>query len=421
MAGDLTIHKLGPKGDGIHESARGRIYVERALPGDVVQAKIHRGDDGILRGRIAQIIRPSEHRITPLCPFYESCGGCSAQHMEDAWYREWKQDIVREALHRQGLNPRHWRDPVFIGPGTRRRATFALFKKGKALHMGYYRRRSRQVADIPACLVTAPEIMDLRARVLPLIAPVVQEGRAVDVFIQMAGGAFDLAITGPVGRKGQPDLALREAAARLIAETPVARVSWRARERDAPELVLERDKPVAAFGALRVVLPPMAFLQPTRDGEAALTGAVMDLLPERGKFADLFSGCGTFTGPMLARGPVDAYESVDPAIRALNGARGTLPLRAIRRDLFKNPLRRDEANRYDAIVFDPPRAGCAEQARTLASGRVPVLVGVSCNPATFARDARTLVDGGYRLETVQVVDQFTWSHHVELVAQFTKK
>jgi 23S rRNA (uracil1939-C5)-methyltransferase len=177
----------------------------------------------------------------------------------------------------------------------------------------------------------------------------------------------------------------------------------------------------ARFGDLDIALPPLAFLQPTQAGEDALVESVMALLPRAGNFADFFSGCGTFTGPMLGRGAVDAYDSVGPAIRALDKAKGDKPLKAIRRDLFLSPLRRDEANRYDAIVFDPPRAGAQEQVRALASGRVPLLVGVSCNPASFARDARILVDGGYRLDSVRVIDQFTWSHHVELVAAFIKR
>jgi 23S rRNA (uracil1939-C5)-methyltransferase len=152
----------------------------------------------------------------------------------------------------------------------------------------------------------------------------------------------------------------------------------------------------------------------------------MELLPASGKFADLFSGSGTFSGPMLARGSVDAYESGAAAVRALEKAAfhkimGALPLKAFRRDLEREPLRREEANRYDAIVFDPPRAGAAEQAKALASAKTPLLVAVSCNSATFARDARILVDGGYRLESVKVIDQFTWSHHVELVAGFIKR
>jgi 23S rRNA (uracil1939-C5)-methyltransferase len=143
-------------------------------------------------------------------------------------------------------------------------------------------------------------------------------------------------------------------------------------------------------------------------------------LPESGTFADLFSGCGTFSGPMLARGPVDAYEGAESAVRALDKSKGAYPLKAAQRDLFRMPLRADEAARYDAIVFDPPRAGAQDQVTALAESKTPRLVAVSCNPMTFARDARILVDGGYRLDSVKVIDQFTWSHHVELVAAFSR-
>ncbi|MEI9986724.1 MAG: hypothetical protein WDN69_28265 [Aliidongia sp.] len=204
-------------------------------------------------------------------------------------------------------------------------------------------------------------------------------------------GQFDIVITGVVGRTGKPDLQMRETIAQFARASNVSRVSWRATPDDTPEIIIEISPPRARFGDLEVTLPPLAFLQPTQAGEDALVASIMELLPRTGKFADLFSGCGTFTGPMLQRGAVDAYESVGSAIRALDKAKGVRPLKAIRRDLFLHPLRRDEANRYDAIVFDPPRAGAQEQVRILASSRTPLLVGVSCNPATFARDAQILV------------------------------
>jgi len=184
--------------------------------------------------------------------------------------------------------------------------------------------------------------------------------------------------------------------------------------------MLEAKPLFATFDTLTVALPPLAFLQPTTPGEDALAGAVMDALPARGKFADLFAGCGTFAGRILTRGSVDAYESADAAVRALEKAKGQLPLKAVRRDLFRNPVSAREADAYDAIVFDPPRAGAHDQAKQLAESKVPRLIGVSCNPATFARDARILVDGGYGLDSITVVDQFTWSHHVELVGVFSK-
>jgi 23S rRNA (uracil1939-C5)-methyltransferase len=421
MPGDLLIHELGPKGDGVHRSRGGTVYVDRALPGDMVQATISRDPDGVLRGDLLKVVKPSPHRVKAPCPNYEVCGGCTLQHAKDEFYRHWKVDLVRDALRGRGLKPRVWRDPIFLPAGDRRRATFTAVKKNSLVMLGHYRRRAHQVADIATCLVADPVVMDMRGRLARLLAPILQDGKPAAAFIQVVDGQIDIALTGPVGKTGKPDAPTRKLIAEFAQGAEVNRVSWRADPDDAAEIIVEFGPPRARFGDLDIILPPLAFLQPTQAGEDALVGAVMELLPRTGKFADLFSGCGTFSGPMLQRGPVDAYESVGPAIRALDKAKGARPLKAIRRDLFLNPLRRDEANRYDAIVFDPPRAGAQAQVRTLASSRTPLLVGVSCNPATFARDARILVDGGYRLDSVRVVDQFTWSHHVELVASFTKR
>jgi 23S rRNA (uracil1939-C5)-methyltransferase len=421
MSGDLLIHELGPKGDGIHRSHGGSVYVDRALPGDRIQATVRRDDDGVLRGDLLKLIKASPHRVTAPCPNYAVCGGCTLQHAKDEFYRHWKIDIVRDALRGKGLKPRVWRDPIFLPAGDRRRATFTAYKKNNIVILGHTRRRAHHVTDIATCLVADPAVMALRDRMTILLALILQEGKPASAFIQAVNGQFDVVITGPVGKKGKPDPETRQAIARLAREAGVNRISWRADQSDTAEIIVETSPLRARFGDLDVILPPLAFLQPTQAGEDALVDAVMGLLPRAGKFADLFSGCGTFTGPMLGRGAVDAYESVGSAIRALDKAKGTRPLKPIRRDLFLNPLRRDETNRYDAIVFDPPRAGAQAQAKTLASSRTPLLVGVSCNPATFARDARILVDGGYRLDSVRVVDQFTWSHHVELVAAFTKR
>jgi 23S rRNA (uracil1939-C5)-methyltransferase len=421
MSGDLLIHELGPKGDGVHRSHGGPIYVDRALPGDRIEATIRRGDDGVLRGVLLKVIKASSDRVKAPCANYNVCGGCTLQHARDEFYRHWKVDIVRDALRSKGLKPRVWREPVFLPAGDRRRATFTAFKKNDIVTLGHSRRRAHHVAEIASCLVADPSIMDMRERLTTLLARILQDGKPATAFIQAVNGQFDIVITGPVGKKGKPDPRTREAIAQFAREAGVSRISWRANMGDTAEVIIEIAPVRARFGDLEIILPPLAFLQPTQAGEDALVRSVMELLPRTGKFADLFSGCGTFTGPMLQRGAVDAYESVGSAIRALDKAKGIRPLKAMRRDLFLDPLRRDEANRYDAIVFDPPRAGAQEQVGALASSRTPLLVGVSCNPATFARDARILADGGYRLDSVRVVDQFTWSHHVELVAAFTKR
>jgi len=417
----LEIHDLGPLGDGIHRNGRERIFIERALPGDVAEAKVQKAPGGVFRGDITRIVTPSPDRVAAPCPHYDVCGGCTLQHASEAFYRAWKIETVRASLRRVGLEPTRWDAPVFLPAGTRRRATFAAIKKGNSVTLGYFRRRSHQITDVAACLVADPAVMTLRGKLSAALAPILQDGKTADIFIQVLDSQLDVVITGPIGKKGRPDLDIYEAAARIAESLGLNRLSWRAREHDEPEVLIERAAFVARFGVISVPLPPLAFLQPTQAGEDALVAAVMEMLPERGTFADLFSGCGTFAGAMLARGNIDAFESIGPAVRALEKARGPAPLNAHRRDLFREPLSAAEAKRYDAIVFDPPRAGAEEQARALAASDVARLVGVSCNPITFARDARILCDGGYTFDTVKIVDQFTWSHHVELVASFTKR
>lgn len=417
---ELTIRDLGPKGDGVYEGPQGRVYVEGGLPGDQLEAKLRRDEAGITRGDIVRVVTPSAHRQEPPCKHAMKCGNCTLQHLQSDFYRRWKTELVREALQKQGLRPERWLEPVFLGKNNRRRANFSAFKRRDQVTFGYYRRRSQLLTDIDSCLVADPKILALRATLKPYLGSVLPQERPVDFFLQLVNGVADLVITGPVGRTGVPDKAVSDTLEPLLYLSPIVRISWRPHESENITTLLEKSEAVATFGALRVALPPAAFLQPTAEGERALVQAVMAAVPAKGKFADLFAGCGTFSGPLLARGPVDAFESVAPAVAALAKAARGKPLQSIRRDLFKNPLMREELNRYDAVVFDPPRAGCPEQAAAMASAKTPTLVGVSCNPATFARDARLLKQGGYRLESLQVVDQFLWSHHVEVVGVFRR-
>jgi 23S rRNA (uracil1939-C5)-methyltransferase len=416
----LRIDALSAKGEGVGASKRERVFIDRALPGDLVEANLRRDIDGVLRHDVNRIIEASPHRTLAPCPHYALCGGCTLQHATDAFYRDWKSGLVRDALGGRNIAPTRWRDPVFLPPGGRRRITFTAEKQGAAVALGYSRRRQRQIVAIETCLIADPAIVALRAKLPPLLAPLLQDGQPATAFVQIIGGRFELVLTGPVGAQGRPDAAVRDGMATLADALAIDRVSWRAHLGDAPEVMIVRRALRARFGALDVALPPLGFQQPTAAGEAALVAAVMDTLAPSGRFADLFAGSGTFTGPMLTRGAVDAFENAAPATRALDEAKDALPLNAIRRDLYRAPLTREEAGHYDAIVFDPPRAGAEAQARELAASAAPVLVAVSCNPETFARDARILVDGGYKLDSVQVIDQFTFSHHVELVAAFSK-
>ncbi len=426
--GHFTIQHLGPKGDGTCLGPRGRIFVERSAPGDHIRARVYQGDDGIARGEIVEILEPSRYREHAPCVHYDRCGNCTLQHLTPEFYFRWKTDLVKDAFQKQGLRPRQWLKPIFLGRHNRRRANFTTLKQRSRITMGYYRRRSDELTDIDSCLVADPRILELRNAIKPCLTPILQDNQPTDIFLQVIGSSeVDMVITGPVGRTGEPDAALQKPLAKILETTAVTRISWRYSERDHCEILLYKGngQVVATFAGLSVSLPPAAFLQPTSEGEQALVNAVLQALPKKPKprFADLFCGCGTFSGPLLTRveqGSVDAYDLVPSAVHCLQKAAGKRSLKVFRRDLFRNPLRREEINRYDAVVFDPPRAGCPEQAFAMASARTPILIGVSCNPATFARDARILCEGGYRLQSIQIVDQFLWSHHVEMVGVFTK-
>ncbi len=426
----LSIDSLAPRGDGVGRAAEGgeecgTVYVDRAAPGDVVSAKVTSAPDGVLRGEILDILTPGPDRVAPPCPHYAVCGGCTLQHLSRAAQQAWKKEtLVRTALARQGVTPARWLDPVFVPEATRRRATFAAFRQKDRVDLGYHARRSRRISDIEQCQVLDPAIMALRARMGAFLAPILKDSRPADVMVQKIGPAtFDVVITGPVGRKGIPDLAVREAAARMLEGIGLSRLSWRADARDMPEILFALSPVVARFGAVAVELPPGAFLQPSAEGEAALVSAVMESLPEtpkKGVFADLFAGCGTFAGQMAARGAVDAFESGGAAVEALARAGKAQGVQAFRRDLFREPLSPRELGRYAALVIDPPRAGARTQMEAIAQSAVPVVTSVSCNPMTFARDAAILCEGGYVFERAQIVDQFTFSHHVEMVGVFLR-
>jgi len=413
---DVPITGLGAKADGIHENAQGdKLYVERTAPGDIVRVRPRTDEEGLSRGELLEVLTPSPHRQAPPCPHYDLCGNCTLQHLNESYYREWKVGVVKEALVKMAVEPSQWLETIFIAGNSRRRATFSCYQQSGEIVMGYHPRRSRHITDIQTCLVADPRLLVVRDSLKPFLGPVLKEGR-VDIFLQRVGDAFDMVIIGPIARNRASDEALEA----LLIATDVERISWRTFEEDNLVTLFSQDDIEATFGSLKVKLPPAAFLQPTADGEKALVKAVLSAMPAKGKFADLFSGCGTFTGPLLSRGNVDAFELSVPAVAALSQAASRRPLKVATRDLFENPLTKDELNRYDAIVFDPPRAGCREQAEKLAKSKVPLLVGISCNPATFARDARILCDGGYKLNSIQIIDQFLWSHHVEIVGVFGK-
>lgn len=401
----LVVQRLGHLGDGI---AEGPVLVPLTLPGEVVEGEVTGG-----RMTAPRILEPSGERVRPPCPHFRACGGCLLQHAADPFVAEWKQEVVRTALAAQGVEA-VFRPIRTSPPRSRRRAALAGRRTKKGVVVGLHGRASDTVVAIPECQLLHPDLM----RLIPVLEQLTQLGASrkgeMTFTISRSDAGADVAVRG--GKPVEP--ALQAELAALAEAGGIARLSWEG------ETVALRDLPAQTFGAARVTPPPGAFLQATAEGEAALLAAVTEAVGAARRIADLFAGCGTFALPLAARAEVHAVEGEAAMLGALNaGWRQAPGLHRVThevRDLFRRPLLPEDLDRFDAVVIDPPRAGAEAQVEALARSRVPVIAAVSCNPVTFARDARLLIAGGYRLDWVQVVDQFRWSPHVELAARFAK-
>ncbi len=403
MTQQHIIARLGHQGDGI---AEGPVYAARTLPGEVVQ--------GILVGSQLTDIRvdiPSDQRVTAPCRHYKACGGCQLQHASDAFVADWKVEVVRNALAGQGLNAEM--RPIHTSPPqSRRRATIAVRRTKKGTLAGFHGRASDTITEIPDCRLLHPDLL----AAIPVAGALALLGGSrkgvLAVTLTLSDAGLDVAVKG-----GKPlDGPLEQALAQATEHHKLARLTWD------DEVIAMRQPPVQRFGAAEVVLPPGAFLQATKDGEQALLKAVLEILQGAKRVADLFAGSGTFSLRISEHAEVHAVEGEAAMTRALDqGWRKTQGLKHVTteaRDLFRRPLMPDELQKFDAVVLDPPRAGAEAQVAELAQAKPPVIAYVSCSPVTFARDAKTLVDAGYALEWVQVVDQFRWSSHIELAACF---
>lgn len=401
----VTIDRLGHLGHGI---APGPIYVPGTLPGEVVEGTPD-GDRLI----DPKIVTPSVNRVKPPCRHARACGGCQLQHASDPFVASWKQEVVQNALVGQGLSAEIL--PLVTSPArSRRRATLSARRTKSGVLMGFHARASDTIAEIPDCQLLHPGILAAFPGLQALVTMGGSRTTELSLQVTLTRGGPDVVVTG-----GKPlDSALRMDLARLLETHGFSRLTWDG------EPVALRDRPALTMGTATVVPPAGAFLQATAEGEAALLHAVRQALGPQKRIVDLFCGVGTFTLPLAQEMEVHAVEGDAEMTRALDlAARNTPNLHRISsetRDLFRRPLEPDELLGFSGAVIDPPRAGAEAQTATLAASRIPVIAAVSCNPVTFARDARTLTSHGYRLEWVQVIDQFRWSTHIELVARLSR-
>ena len=398
----LTIHRLGHQGDGI---APGPVFVPLTLPGEVVEGVVE-GD----RMETPRILTPSVDRVRAPCAHYRSCGGCSLMHATDRFVAEWKAGVIAAALAAHGIAALI--RPTLTSPArTRRRATLAGRRMKKGALVGFHARRSDVIVPIADCQVLAPPLVAL----IPFLEEMTQLGGSrsgtLAFALTLTETGIDCAVTGGKAL----DAGLRAALPRF--RDRIARLTW------GDEPVYAEAAPVLRFGPARVAPPPGAFLQATPEGEAALVAAVTEALEGATRIADLFAGAGTFALPLARRAAVHAVEGEAALLAALDHAarhaEGLRPVTTECRDLFRNPILPEDLRRLDGVAIDPPRAGAEAQTRALAAAQLPRIAMVSCNPVTFARDAALLIQGGYRLNWVQPVDQFRWTPHIELAASLS--
>jgi 23S rRNA (uracil1939-C5)-methyltransferase len=409
----VTINRLGAQGHGIANGEDGPVYVPYALPGETL-AIARNGD----HGTVMSTSNPSPDRVTPPCrhfgPDSDACGGCSLQHLADAPYHAFKRNLVVEALKSKGLTPEVG-ELIIAHPGERRRVVFSARRTEKELLLGFNRAETNHIVSIVECPIASPGIV-ARLEAIRAVGKALATGSdtfRIAVLETLAG--LDLAAE---GLKPLDDKQRRLVTETVLALKNIARVSANG------EIVIELQKPLVDFGGVKVSPPPGAFTQATKPAEDAMAELVLSHVGKAKRVIDLFAGSGTFSLRLARIAKVHAVEGDEKSVKALDHAarntQGLKPVSVEKRDLFRRPMIVSELKNYDAVVFDPPRAGAEVQMKELVRSGVKTVVAVSCNPLTLARDLRILVDGGYQIKAVTPIDQFLWSPHVEAVVLLQK-
>jgi 23S rRNA (uracil1939-C5)-methyltransferase len=409
----LTIDHVGQLGDGVGFADGQTLYVPYALGGEVVEVAPvpgHHPD----RRRLIGIERASPERIAPFCQHFGTCGGCAIQHWDVERYRAWKRQLVVETLAQAkiacGVHPlidAH-------GLGRRRITLHARMGTHDVLKVGFSAANSHDIVPIDRCPILDPGLGGALDAAWAIAEPLKPTGKPLDIQFTATDSGLDVDVRG----SGPLPSAMIATLSRVAEQHGLARLTRHG------ELVLMRTPPTIGIGTAQVTLPPGAFLQATVAGEQALAALVSEHCQRSKHIAELFCGVGPFALRLAAKSRIAAFDSDAGAVTALQKAAtstsGLKPIKAETRDLFRRPLMPQELRDYDTIVFDPPRQGAQAQAIQLAASKIPVVVAVSCNVATFARDARLLIDGGYKIEGVTPVDQFRHTPHVELVARLVR-
>lgn len=399
-------------------SESGDTELPFCLPGETVQFERVQYPKRV-NTYFKEVVKSSDERQPHACKHFTACGGCMLQHVKEGFYKEFKTSLLINAFLENNLNP-YIIEPIKVVPiGQRRRANLEAIKKGDKLFMGFHRLQSHQIIDMEECpVLTAPlqaSLPHLRKALEELLEPY----QKAKVFLLELEGDVDVALE----IQGVNELTKNQ---RDTLKSVAQKALWtrlQFRHRKFYD-VLWQEKPITTqFGHLNVEVDPWTFLQASNLAQGWMQAIVRGIL-ERSKsytrLLDLFCGRGTFTGVLADFGKVDAFEGDKKAIQEILKASDELALSAFERDLFKNPLTTQELNQYDVVVVDPPRAGAKAQIEQLAASKIPLIIYISCNPETFARDAKILENGGYIFEKAYPIDQFLWAAHLEVVGIFIR-
>lgn len=409
----LIIDHVGHRGDGVALTEAGSVFVPYALGGETVEVEPLAGRCDRLRLLHVEIASPD--RIAPFCLHFGACGGCAVQHWQTENYRAWKRQIIIDTLAQARIDCTVNELIDAHGAGRRRITLHARRDEDGRLRVGFAAPNSHAIVPITACPILDPALLGALDAARELADVLKPANKPLDIQVTAAGNGLDVDIRG----SGPLPAALITTLSRVAEAHRLARLTRHG------ELILMRVPPVIAIGTARVPLPPGSFLQATVAGEETLAALVASHCGKAKHIGDLFCGVGPFALRLATKARISAFDSDDTAVTALRKAAaatpGLKPVSAEPRDLFRRPLVAQELRDIDVVVFDPPRQGAEAQSKQLAASKLAVIVAVSCNVATFARDAKILIDGGYHLESVTPVDQFRYSPHVELVAKFSRR
>lgn len=403
---EVTIDRLGSQGDGVVEGDPGPVYVPFGLPGERWRLR----DDAP-----PELAHASPDRMKPVCRHFGTCGGCMSQHMAEQCYVDWKQRAVADAFAHRGIGA-DIRPMQRVPLHSRRRAFFGVERRGKEVLIGFREEGQHALVDMSECPVLEPTIVAALGALREMARVAMPGDKSGRLVVTRLDAGLDVSFDNGIKILSPEE---RAKLAALATSANLVRLTV------AGDLVVQRGTPTLTVGGIETEPPAGVFLQAVPAAEEILTRFVIEALPKKAKRAvDLFSGIGTFAFPLAAKVSVAAFDSDKRAVHALQSAArkasGLKPIEATARDLFREPLSVRELDTFDFAVFDPPRAGAASQAERLAKSKIPVVVAVSCAPATLARDARVLMDGGYEMGPVTPVDQFLYSPHTEAVATFRR-